>query len=243
MACMPGWPAEAPALRALDGAVAVGLHVTLTDQRAVGPVPRLAPDGRLPRLIDLFKLCFSGRLDPRQVAVEVTRQLDAFEEHFGRPPDFVDGHQHVHLLPGIRQAVLGLFDHRLDPAKCWLRDCTDRPAAIIRRGSVPKAALIAMLGVPLALAARRRGIAGNHGFSGFYDAVRQPFSESLDRLLAGAESGHLLMVHPGHVDEALAACDSLTTPRQAEWETLMADNLPDRLASQGFVVAGPGIPG
>lgn len=77
----------------------------------------------------------------------------------------------------------------------------------------------------------------NRGFSGFYDGHRQSLGAALDHLLIEARDGHLLMVHPGHVDEALRACDSLTDPRQAEWETLMADGLPRRLAAQGFAIA------
>ncbi len=237
MTCMPAWPAEAPALRRLGGAVAVGWHATLTDQRPLGPLPRLAPEGRFPGVAALFRLCFSGRLPTAEVAAELERQLDAFEAHFGRPPDFVDGHQHVHLLPGIRQAVLALFERRLDARRVWLRDCTDRPLSLLRRGGAFKAAVIAGIGRPLAKAARDRAIAMNHGFSGFYDGRRQSLNDVLPRLLIGAEDGHLLMVHPGHVDDALIACDSLTGPRQTEWEALMAAGLPDRLAAQGFAIA------
>lgn len=237
MTCMPDWPAEAPALRPLGLAVAVGLHVTLTDQCPLGPMPRLAPQGRFPGVGALFKLCFSSRLPTEEVAAELERQLDAFEAHFGRAPDFIDGHQHVHLLPGVRQAILALFDRRLDAGRVWLRDCTDRPASLLKRGSAFKAAVIAGIGRPLAKAARGRKIPMNQGFSGFYDGRREPLRDALARLLIGAEDGHLLMVHPGHVDAALIACDSLTDSRQVEWETLMAADLPDRLAAQGFAIA------
>ena len=37
---------------------------------------------------------------------EVRAQFEAFADAFGRPPDFVDGHQHVHLFPQVREAVL-----------------------------------------------------------------------------------------------------------------------------------------
>jgi predicted glycoside hydrolase/deacetylase ChbG (UPF0249 family) len=237
MTCMPSWPDEAPALRPLGKALAVGLHLTLTDQRPLGPMPRLAPEGRFPSVAALFKRCFLTQVPAEEVVAELNRQLDAFEAHFGRPPDFIDGHQHVHLLPGIRQAVLALFERRLDAAQVWLRDCTDRPLSLLRRGSAFKAAVIASIGVSLAKAARDKKIAMNKGFSGFYDGQSEALKDALPRLLIGAEDGHLLMVHPGHVDDALIACDSLTGPRQFEWETLMAADLPDRLAAQGFAIA------
>lgn len=237
MSGMPAWPDEAPALRPLGAVIAVGLHVTLTDQRPLGPMPHLAPQGRFPGIGALFKRCFLSHLPMEEVAAELERQLDAFEAHFGRSPDFIDGHQHVHLLPGVRQAILALFDRRLDARHVWLRDCTDRPSAILNRGSAFKAALIAGIGRPLAKAARARKIAMNQGFSGFYDGRRESLQAALPRLLRDAEEGHLLMVHPGHVDDALVACDSLTDSRQTEWDTLMAADLPDRLAAQGFAIA------
>ncbi|WP_146002896.1 ChbG/HpnK family deacetylase [Telmatospirillum siberiense] len=237
MSCMPAWADEAPALRPLGAAIAVGLHVTLTDQRPLGAMPRLAPDGRLPGIGRLFKLSFGFGLPKEEVAAELERQLDAFEANFGRSPDFIDGHQHVHLLPGVRQAILALFERRLDARHVWLRDCTDRPSAILKRGGAFKAGVIAAVGRPLSKAARARKIAMNRGFSGFYDIRRQSLGAVLEGMLADAGDGHLLMVHPGHVDEALRACDSLTDPRQSEWETLMAPDLPGRLAAQGFAIA------
>jgi hypothetical protein len=243
MATMPAWRREAPALKELEGQVAVGLHVTFTDQPALGPVRGLAPDGRFPGLARLFRCCFSGLLDHQAVRAELERQLDAFEAAFGRSPDFIDGHQHVHLLPGIRQAVLALFDRRLDRQRCWLRDCWDRPGALAARGQAAKAGFVALLGLPMHVAARQRGLRCNRGFSGFYDGTRMPFAEGLGRMLRRAGDGHLLMVHPGHVDAELTACDSLTTPREGEWRTLSAPDFPERLAGLGFTVAGPAFPG
>ena len=37
---------------------------------------------------------------------EIAAQLRMFVHTFGRAPDFIDGHQHVHLFPQIRDAVL-----------------------------------------------------------------------------------------------------------------------------------------
>ena len=47
-----------------------------------------------------------GVLDTDEIRAEVARQLDRFEAGLGFPPDHIDGHQHVHVLPGIRRALL-----------------------------------------------------------------------------------------------------------------------------------------
>ena len=236
MTCMRHWPTEAPALRPLAERVAVGLHFTLTDQAPLGPMPVLAPAGRLPAIARLVTLGLFRALPGAEIAAELDRQLDAFEAHFGAPPDFIDGHQHVHLFPGIWPLVLAVFGRRLDPRRCWLRDCSD--AGLWRRPDAVKAAIIDRFGRALSCAAKARGIRCNRGFSGFYDIRRQSLGAALPAMLAGAGDGHLLMVHPGHVDEALRACDSLTEPRQAEWAFLAGPELPACLERLGLAIAG-----
>jgi len=240
MTCMRHWSAEAPALRPLVGRIAVGLHFTLTDQAPLGPMPVLAPAGRLPPIARLVTLGLFGRLPGGEIAAELDRQLDAFESHFGAPPDFIDGHQHVHLFPGVWPLVLAAFDRRLDPRRCWLRDCTE--TGLWRRPDAVKAAIIDRFGRALARGAKARGIRCNRGFSGFYDIGRHSLAEAFPAMVAGAADGHLLMVHPGHVDEALRACDSLTEPRQAEWDFLAGPDLPACLERLGLVIAGRETP-
>uniref|UniRef100_A0A183TBX6 Carbohydrate deacetylase n=1 Tax=Schistocephalus solidus TaxID=70667 RepID=A0A183TBX6_SCHSO len=41
--------------------------------------------------------------------LEVEKQLLAFEDLFGMPPFRVDGHQHVHVLPGVREVLSRLL--------------------------------------------------------------------------------------------------------------------------------------
>lgn len=46
-------------------------------------------------------------LFPFQVAVEISAQVEAFKNLFdGELPLYVDGHQHVHVLPGNYSCLL-----------------------------------------------------------------------------------------------------------------------------------------
>jgi predicted glycoside hydrolase/deacetylase ChbG (UPF0249 family) len=238
MALMPDWPAQAPALQPFIGRAAVGLHFTLTDQSPLGPMPRLAPGGRLPKVNDLLLQSLLGRLALQEVADEFERQLDRFEAFFGAAPDFIDGHQHVHLFPGIWPIVHGAFGRRLDPGRCWLRDCWD--PHIWGRSSRLKAGLISTLGRAASSAARTRGLRSNRGFSGFYDYGAGSLAEFFRPMMKDAQDGHLMMVHPGHVDEALRAVDSLVEPRQAEFNYLMSEQFLQDLAAIGATLAPPG---
>ena len=91
MTVMDAWPATAGDLATVGDKADIGLHLTLTDHRPLGPMPGLAPDGRLPGLRQLASKAVARRLDRAELADEVERQLDAFISATGRLPDHVDG--------------------------------------------------------------------------------------------------------------------------------------------------------
>lgn len=245
--CMVGspyWADEAPRLRALatpDAGFAVGLHLVLSDQTPVAPMPRLAPLGRLPSLPRLMALAAARLLDTGEIAAEIERQLDRFEDAWGAPPAFVDGHQHVHQLPIVRDALIALYDRRLRRHGTCVRYCSRPPADILRsRVSVPRALIIAGLGRAWHRAGRTAGIPGNDYFAGVRTgAEHQPFGELLRAWLSIARPGTLVMCHPGHVDAALIAADPLTTPREAEYTFLAGDGWPALLDELAIVLVPP----
>jgi predicted glycoside hydrolase/deacetylase ChbG (UPF0249 family) len=240
MATMRHWPAEAGALRELHGEIAVGLHFTLSDQQPLGAMPKLAPAGKLPSVGRLLLAGLRGAIPRQEIQDELDRQLDSFEKFFGAPPDFVDGHQHVHMFPGIWPTVQEAFSRRLDPARCWLRDCCD--FRLGHRGQAFKAGVISVLSRAASKAARDRNLRVNRGFSGFYDYGAADLAAHFRTMLNDAGDGHAMMVHPGHVDAELRAVDTLTDPREREWAFLAGADFPLQLAAAGFELAPPGFP-
>ncbi|MDJ1159408.1 ChbG/HpnK family deacetylase [Chelatococcus sp. SYSU_G07232] len=230
------WPDFAPALKALDGRIAAGVHVNLTLGAPLGPMPRLAPAGMLPPFGRLARLAFTGGLPKAEIEAEIARQLDAFEEAFGRPPDFVDGHQHVQVLPGVRGALLAVLARRGLAGCLWLRNSGDRPAAIVRRGiALRKALVIAGLATGFAAAARRAGFATNAGFAGVsaFDPHRD-FGADFARFLVAPGARHLVMCHPGEAEDAeLAAIDPVVETRPQEFAFLRSGRFPDLCAAAG----------
>ena len=225
MAASPHWPEEAAALRPFAGRADVGLHLTLTDQRPLGVMPRTARHGRLPSLFRLAVLAFARRLDRDEVKAELTRQLDAFEKAFGHPPTHLDGHQHVHQLPIVRDVVLELYAARLARHGVYLRYCTEPLPAILARGiQVGEAFVIDRLARRFARRARAAGIPGNRRFSGVHDfSGRTPYGELFDAFLETAQPGLLVMCHPGISDAALAAADRVTLAREDEYRYFLSD--------------------
>ena len=80
-----------------DLKVDIGLHLDLTG---------VFPSALRGSLKSLVISSYLRRLNAAQVSDIIRRQLDGFEDTFGRAPVFVDGHQHIHQFPVIRQSLI-----------------------------------------------------------------------------------------------------------------------------------------
>ena len=235
MANQSFWPGEAGALRRFAAHADIGLHFNLTLGQPLTAMPLLAPSGIFPSIAALMKASRGKTLPLAEIRAEAGAQLDAFEAHFGSPPDFLDGHQHVHILPGIAETVLGELARRRLAKGFWLRNSADRIARIlVRRSAVPKALALAWLGWDFAKAARARGFACNEGFAGF-SAFRpgQDYAKQFARFLEAPGVRHLVMCHPGHVDAQLMALDPVVATREQELAFLLSPKFPAVLAAGG----------
>ena len=149
---MPHWRSGAALLEPLPDAVEQGLHFNLTEGERLPSLPRLIAGAHL------------GALPQEAIAAELAAQQRRFIEATGREPDFIDGHQHVHHLPGVREALLD--DLALTDARRPVRN-TGR---VLGPGFGIKRALIAGTGGrTLQRELMRRGIAHNAALLGVYD--------------------------------------------------------------------------
>ncbi|MFO1189993.1 MAG: ChbG/HpnK family deacetylase [Alphaproteobacteria bacterium] len=222
MVVADAWPAEADLIKPLKNNADIGLHLTLSDQRACLASARLAPGGRFRPLARLILGSMARSIPAAEIRSEILAQLDRFEAAMGRPPDFIDGHQHVHQLPVVRDVLLDLFETRLKGAGTFVRYCDEPLGAIVRCGVAPlRAAVISLLGRGFARSGRARGIPGNRRFRGVrsFDHDEDP-ARLFAEFLGAPLDGLLVMCHPGLPDAALAALDPVTEPRRAEYEFL-----------------------
>ena len=232
----PLWRESAGDVAAFADRADVGLHLTLTFGAPLGPMPGLAPSGELPKLRPLLKAARAGILPRDEIRAEIARQLDAFEDAMCRPPDFIDGHQHVHVLPGIREALFEELARRGLAGRLWLRDSADRlPRILARRIELPKALILASLGRGFAAQAHRQGFHTNEGFAGFsaFD-LRRNYGRDFARYLISPGLRHLVMCHPGHLDDDPSAGDEVREPRARELDFLLSDAFFPTLEKAGF---------
>ncbi|HEY4958099.1 MAG TPA: ChbG/HpnK family deacetylase, partial [Caldimonas sp.] len=119
-------------------------------------------------------------------------QVDAFTHAVGREPDFVDGHQHVHALPGVREAVLA------DIATWRRRPALRNTGRVLGPGAVLKRLAIEAFG---GRGLQRRLVAArlphNRALLGAYDFRAPDYRALVQAWLAHApQEGGLLFCHP-----------------------------------------------
>jgi predicted glycoside hydrolase/deacetylase ChbG (UPF0249 family) len=214
---------------------AIGLHATLTAPFRPLTMHFRPVDGGL--FLPFATMLRSGllrRLDPGLIEDELSAQLAAFKDLFGRAPDFVDGHQHVQLFPQVRDAFLRAVKEAAPGA--WVRQAGRRQK--LRRLGAPKALVLDILSAQFRKRAAAAGIPFNPAFAGAYDFTRQSdFGALMRQFIEGLPEGGLVMCHPGFVDETLMSLDPLTTQRETEHAFLAGEHFPPLLAANSVTLA------
>jgi predicted glycoside hydrolase/deacetylase ChbG (UPF0249 family) len=229
---------EAMALAKAAGArAAIGLHLTLT--APFYPLTEFAPwreHAFLP-LNAMAGRALLRRLDRTRLEAEIAAQFTAFRKAFGRAPDYVDGHQHIHVFPQIADALLRVIKQAAPHA--WLRQC-GRAAAAPKSLADPKGYILDALSARLRRLAARDGVRTNSAFAGTYSFRPEAnFSTLFAEFLEGLPEGGLLMCHPGKVDQELRQLDPLTDLREREYAFFLSDRFPRLLAERGYALAAP----
>ena len=205
MVLSPAWLHWAPALKERAGLVDLGLHLDLNEfahhaSRSLKGWILAAYRGAVPAVL---------------ARPWIEAQLDAFEKALGRAPDYVDGHQHLHQLPGIREALVAALRARYGHG-CALR--ITRP----RRWRGAKAAVIGALGAgALASQARAEGLRVNRDFAGVYGFEPEAdFAALLSGWLDSLPDGGLMMCHPGRAGATETRADGIRAARVREHAVL-----------------------
>uniref|UniRef100_A0A452DL36 Carbohydrate deacetylase n=1 Tax=Capra hircus TaxID=9925 RepID=A0A452DL36_CAPHI len=101
-----GSAAESAAELARRHQIPTGLHANLSEGRPVGPARHgasslIGSEGFFLGKMGFRRAVAAGEVILAQVREELEAQLSRFRELLGRDPTHVDGHQHVHVLPGV----------------------------------------------------------------------------------------------------------------------------------------------
>jgi len=225
----PLWPEAARRFADTAANADLGLHLNLTEDLAG------ATAGTWP-LRELIWRCATGRIAHGAVAAAIARQLDAFEGGAGRPPDYIDGHQHVHQFGVVRDLLVAALRRRYAGRAVWIR--STRPPAGVHD---LKARGIALLGDSgLRARASRAGYAASAYLLGVYDfraadaADRARYREHMARWFDAGPDGSVLMCHPA---TRATADDPIGAARVMEYAYLGGAEFGAALERAGIVLS------
>ncbi|MGI9276000.1 MAG: ChbG/HpnK family deacetylase [Endozoicomonas sp.] len=209
------WNVHAHWLQASKAPMDIGLHLNFTEGPGLSPAFKKG----LPGLKKMLLLSHLRALDYNQIKAEITAQYLAFCDVFGRQPDFIDGHQHVHHLPVVRKALLFVIQEQAPAESFWVRSVSP-----MMGGNGIKSLVISGSGaIPLRKALKSSEITTNSAFAGVYSLEPdQPFPELMRSWLKSLPDRGLIMCHPAQSLSSAAELDHAEA-RLLEYEYLASD--------------------
>lgn len=200
MTTAPQWLAQAMWLTRVKDQADIGVHFNLTQGQPLSSLFIAAQGAFFPSLLTLLRKSYLRQLDKTAILAELHAQLDQFIAGVGRMPDFIDGHQHVHQFPVIRDLFLTLYNERLRQHACYVR-CVNDPIAWLRMNADAyiKRSVIQLCGANIFKQQLvRHKIPHNYSFSGIYDFAHvNHYPKLFPRFLQQSLDGGLIMCHPG----------------------------------------------
>ena len=91
----PLWPDSGRALVSVSNRILLGLHFNLSLPFGFGEKP----------LAIWIARALARRIDRAAIYTALRRQIESFAAVTGRLPDYIDGHEHVHAFPMVRDVV------------------------------------------------------------------------------------------------------------------------------------------
>ncbi len=183
----------------------IGLHLDLTGFQAKA---------------SLKKILFSSYLHllpENYLSDQINQQLDKFEDVINKKPIFIDGHQHVHQFPQIREALIRITEQR------YGKSVGIRSTKPIQTDL--KAQLIYHLGGKrLDTLLQKQGLPYNPAFGGVYDFNANIHTLELkwnQWLSAIPAQGAIIMCHPAVPSSTWQ--DEIKTAREREWQWLSSN--------------------
>ena len=219
----------------------VGIHLTLMDGE---PLSRselvrslIAKNNYFPgNYVDFSLRYFSKRILLNDIETEFRAQIEKFMDA-GLEPRHVNGHNHVHIFPGIIDIVINLMKEY--GIKFIRVPCTPVFSSFKRLSlnSIAKFFLVSF-----ARAAMRKISNRNLYTTDFFEGLfisGALTKKNLHEVLEGINAGLTeLMCHPGYVDNELLALYSWNYNWENELNALCDDEIKKKIESLGIKLAG-----
>ncbi|MCW8408610.1 ChbG/HpnK family deacetylase [Legionella sp. PATHC035] len=194
--------------------IQIGLHFNLTEGYLASN-----PEQSSFTLHELLIKSHLHALKLSFIAKEFLAQLDQFIDIMQQPPDFIDGHQHVHQFPVIRKVILDLYQQRLKNYRTFVR--ATWPSINLPQSRFKAKVLAFTGGKALLKQMIHLGIPHNRYFSGIYDfAPDANYRELFRKWMSLVKDNTLIMCHPA---DKVSPADSISPARLNEFNYFLSE--------------------
>jgi len=204
------WTHHGVALKPFQTHLDVGLHFNLTHGK----------DSYCRPLNEWLLRSLSRQIDKAFIEKRLHEQLDRFEDVMGSTPDFIDGHQHIHSFPVIKNILIQVIKDRFPTQKPYVRTLSP----MLHGGdSRVKSLIVKGASYGFSRLLDLQGIRHNSQFGGLYSLrASAPYRDFMNLWLQEATSDTLIMCHPG-IAPLHPTFDPIQTARVEEYAYLSSD--------------------
>lgn len=194
----PYWMEHAKLLIPFKSQVDIGLHFNLTEGNAISKRYIEIYGAKLSSLPTLLRKAFLRKLDSEAIEAECQAQIDRFTEAINFLPNFIDGHQHVHQFPVIRDVFIRVYKQRLRQQNSYVRWVNEKIKLTDLRKNFKKIVIRATGSNALKKQLEYHHIPHNQSFAGIYSFSKVgQYGKKFQRFLHEIEDGGMIMCHPG----------------------------------------------
>ena len=192
------WTSHAGWLIPFVNYIDIGLHFNLTEGKSISS-HTYWHQGTFPPLKKLLIDGYLRRIPRDAVYHELQAQIDTFRHMMKRDPDFIDGHQHIHQFPLVRDILLKVYEENFADKHPYIRVSTN---SLLKAAQSPiargKNCVIFMTGgYKLRKILNKRNISYNKSFYGAYNfSIQENYKKYFSYFLSQIDEGGIIMCHP-----------------------------------------------
>lgn len=131
-------------------------------------------------------------LNKQTIYKELKSQYENFIKMMGQKPYFIDGHQHIHQLPIIRDVIIDFYQTHYQDQQAFIRNTYNKQRHCL------KAKILTILGgARLKKLLEQHHIPHNKNFSGVYNlSEKNDYHSLLTQFIKDIKEDGLIMCHP-----------------------------------------------
>lgn len=220
--------------------LSIGLHFNLTHGKPLSKAFINEYGENFSTLPALLGRALGRRLKKDVIAAEFEAQIDRFIEGLGGLPDFVDGHQHIHQFPVIRDAFIDVYKRRLESESVSVRLINERFKPSDLFNNFKKLIILASGKGAFKKLLLQNHIPHNETFGGIYPigAESERYREWFIKFLKASEDGTLIMCHPGLASDDPS--DPIAAARYHEYSYLFGNQFMQDCYAHNVTLVGVG---